>query len=322
MTQSNSSSPMPRPSSPEYDVIVLGDYFFDLIFSGLAAFPTLGREQVSRELVTTGGAAYITVRALHRLGARVGWRGHFGSDEYSRAVYALAAGEGIDMRLARVVDEPYRRVTAALPFEGERAFATYGDPDPDDLQTFWLEALRNNRYRHVHLCGAVPQDQLAPLAAAAHAQGATISMDCQDVALLYGECEWQQIVGLVDVFMPNAREAKLIAQTDDLDAALRQLAEWGHWVVVKEGANGAWVGGEGVSYAHVAGIQAGEIVDTTGAGDCFNAGFLYGYVCEDAPPERCALYGNICGGLSVTGEGGATKAPDLAELQKWVSSRI
>jgi sugar/nucleoside kinase (ribokinase family) len=302
-----------------YDIIVLGDYFYDLIFSGLQAFPVLGQEKISRDLVTTGGAAYITVRSLYRLGARVGWRGHFGSDEYSREIYQLAAGEGIDMRLARVSDLPYRRVTAALPFQGERAFITYADPIPTDRHPFWLEALTTCEYRHVHLTGALALELLAPLATAARAVGATISMDCQDVALLYTDCQWQKIIRMVDVFMPNAREARLIAKTDDLDAAMRLLLDWGRTIVIKDGASGALVGEGTGAYTRVPAIHAGLCVDTTGAGDCFNAGFLYNYVCEAAPLETCASYGNICGGLSVTREGGATHAPDLATLRAWLT---
>jgi sugar/nucleoside kinase (ribokinase family) len=305
-----------NPQLP-YDVIVLGDYFYDLIFSGLEAFPELGQEKYSRELVTTGGAAYTTVRSLHRLGARVGWRGHFGNDEYSREIYQLAANEGIDMQLARIGDQPYRRVTTALPLSGERAFVTYADPRPTDLFDFRLEALVSSNYRHVHLTGALSPEKLTPFVTAARAAGATLSMDCQDVALLYTNCEWQKLVGMVDVFMPNAREARLIAKTDDLDAAMRLLLDWGQVIVIKDGAAGALVGKGKGAYMRVPGINAGVCVDSTGAGDCFNAGFLYGYVCEGAPLELCARYGNICGGLSVTREGGATHAPDLTTLRAW-----
>ncbi|MDX2140753.1 MAG: PfkB family carbohydrate kinase [Chloroflexota bacterium] len=301
-----------------YDVVVLGDYFYDLIFSGLQAFPVLGQEKLSHELVTTGGGSYITVCALHRLGVRVGWRAHFGNDEYSRQIYQLAAGAGIDLQLARVADTPYRRVTTALPMQGERAFVTYADPPPPDRHEFWRIALETTRYRHLHLPGAIAPDRLAPLVSAARAAGASISMDCQDVALLYKECEWQKLVGMVDVFMPNAREARLIAKTDDLDAAMRLLLDWGQVIVIKDGGSGALVGKGSGAYTRVPSITAGDCVDTTGAGDCFNAGFLYGYVCEGASVEQCTRYGNICGGLSVTGEGGATHAPDLASLRAWV----
>lgn len=305
-----------------YDVLVLGDYFYDLIFTGLEAFPVLGQEKISKDLVTTGGGAYSTVCALHRLGVHVGWRAHFGSDEYSEAIFQLARQEGIDMSISRRSPLPYRRVTAALPLHGERAFVTHVDPAPEDKQEFWMTALRDVRYRHVHLGGALPEERIAPIATLVHQRGATLSMDCADVPLLYNNHAWQDTIMHLDVFMPNAREARLITRADGLEAAMQRLLEWCPVVVVKDGANGALVGGRddsSVTIVRAAAIDAGACVDTTGAGDCFNAGFLYGWVKEKAPLSRCALYGNICGGLSVTGEGGATAAPDLDMLLAWAA---
>jgi sugar/nucleoside kinase (ribokinase family) len=90
-------------------------------------------------------------------------------------------------------------------------------------------------------------------------------------------------------------------------------------VVVKDGAGGAWSAYQG-QIEHADAISAGEVVDTTGAGDCFNAGFLYGHIVEKVPPQRCLQYGNICGGLSVTAQGGATAAPTYDQLQRWMSN--
>ncbi|HEX2905785.1 MAG TPA: PfkB family carbohydrate kinase, partial [Phototrophicaceae bacterium] len=126
-------------------------------------------------------------------------------------------------------------------------------------------------------------------------------------------CACQDALSLVDIFMPNAREARLITETGDVAEAVQKLTERAKLVVVKDGANGAWVG-QGGEILHAPAIAVGPVVDTTGAGDCFNAGFLYGQVVEGAPLATSARYGNICGGLSVTAVGGATAAPTYAEL--------
>lgn len=301
-----------------YDVLVLGDYFYDLIYTGLPEFPSLGRECFSTGITSTGGALFITATALRRLGVNVGWVCNFGTDEYSRFVRELAVSEGIDLTWARTLDAPFRRITSALPLGSERAFVTYADPDPDDYYDYWMEAVDSASYRHLHVGGLFPQEQMVPLFRRAHERGATISMDCQDAPQLMTSCDWKAMLGLVDMFMPNAREATLITKLDDVGAAARRLNEWVDIVVVKDGARGAWVATpQGVTL--VPGISAGTVIDTTGAGDCFNAGFLYGHLVESAPLALSTRYGNICGGLSVTGVGGATAAPTYAELTEWLA---
>lgn len=301
-----------------YDVLVFGDYFFDIIYTGLPEFPSLGREVYSNAMTSTGGALFITACALRRLEVNVGWAGQFGNDAYSQFVRGLATEEHIDLALARSMDRPYQRVTTSMPFQGERAFVTYADESPDDWFDYWMGIARSASYRHMHLGGLLCLDQAEPLFELARSHGATISMDCQDVPLLAEGCDWKRLLGLVDVFMPNAREAKIIAGTDDLQTAIAQISAWMPTLVVKDGGNGAWVA-TAKTVTHAPCVCAGEVIDTTGAGDCFNAGFLYGMIVERVDPYTAAKFGNICGGLSVTGVGGATTAPTKTELQAWLN---
>jgi sugar/nucleoside kinase (ribokinase family) len=299
-----------------YDIIVLGDYFYDLIYTGLTEFPELGREVMSKDVTTTGGAMYITATSLSRLGARVGWPAYFGDDYYSRSVYEFAVQEGVDLSLARHVPHPYRRVTTALPLHGERAFATYVDPEADDLYQHWQDALESSDFRHLHVGGLDCVDRMQPLVDIARERGATVSFDCQDGPHLNDPEGCMKRLALADIFLPNAREAKIVTQTDSVEAALTRLTERVGIAVVKDGPNGSWAA-RGDERYHADAIHAGDVVDTTGAGDCFNAGFLYGYVVEHQPLDVCLRYGNICGGLSVTGVGGATTAPRQHELHEW-----
>lgn len=297
-----------------YDIVTLGDYFFDQIFSGMPRFPVLGCETYADELVTTAGAMYITVAALTRLGARVGWPAYFGNDYYSCFVRDIARKNGVDLALAKVVDSPYRRVTTSIPYQGDRAFVTFADPEPDDLYQHWLDSLDTCDFAHLHLGGWTATPELRPLVEKARSKGATVSMDCQDEPCLLEPPTCIAPLGLVDIFMPNAREAKIIAETDDLQEAIQKLMPLVEFVVVKDGADGAWVGHNGQIF-HAPAVCVGQAVDTTGAGDCFNAGFLFGHYVEKAPPETCLRYGNICGGFSVTSVGGATCTPTYDELK-------
>lgn len=305
----------------QYDIILIGCYFFDQIFTGMPEFPVLGREICATDLTTTGGAMYITATALTRLGVRVGWPVYFGNDSYSQFVYDLARQEGIDMSLANVIDRPYRLVTTSVPFQGERAFITYADPEPEGQGEYCVACMEKSEFSHLHLGSFLPRHELQPLADQARSNRATVSMDCQDGQYLQQPYVCLESLGLVDIFMPNAREAKIITATDSVEKALRELMKYVRVVVIKDGANGAWVGSEG-EILHSPVVSTGAAVDTTGAGDCFNAGFLYGYVIEKAPMKVCAQYGNICGGRSVTAVGGATAAPNHDELMAWMQRKL
>ena len=183
-----------------YDILLLGDYFFDMIYTGLERMPILGHETYTQNLIATGGAMFITAVALRRLGGNIGWATHFGDDYYSQYVRSLALSENMDLSLAKNLDHPYRRVTTALALHGERAFVTFVDPDEHDLQSYWQETINRCTFSHLHFGGLVVPEEVLPYVEKAHALGATVSMDCQDMPMLKEKHPWHQIVNTTDIF--------------------------------------------------------------------------------------------------------------------------
>lgn len=119
-----------------------------------------------------------------------------------------------------------------------------------------------------------------------------------------------------DIFLPNSREARRLTGETDLESALRMLGVFCPLVVVKDGRNGCLAYTKDTLF-HVPGIQV-DSIDTTGAGDCFDAGFMVAYM-NEMPLEDCMKWGNITGGLSTTEPGGTTKRINVQDVNNYFS---
>ncbi len=119
----------------------------------------------------------------------------------------------------------------------------------------------------------------------------------------------------VDIFLPNAREARRLAGQQDLAQAMRMLAGLVPLVVVKDGAGGSYAC-QGDAVLHEPAIAVRPL-DTTGAGDCFNAGFVTAWL-EGRPLRECLRWGNIVGGLSTEGLGGTERRVTRQEVEGWL----
>ena len=123
--------------------------------------------------------------------------------------------------------------------------------------------------------------------------------------------EVRRAISACDLFLPNRREALRLTGATTLEKALLSLGELCPYVVIKDAAEGAWANYHGELFTAPA-LNI-EPVDTTGAGDAFNAGFIKAWL-EGKTPLECLRYGNILGGLSTLGLGGTGRVVTEREL--------
>jgi sugar/nucleoside kinase (ribokinase family) len=290
-----------------FDVIVVGSYSIDLIFSGMDEFLQLGKDVISKDFKITPGEAYITAVSLHRLGIKVGWAADFGNDYFSQLVLNFAREEGLDESLFIHHNRPFRRISVAASYPQDRGFLTYHDPDPPLPAA--LSAIRKAQAKVLLIPGLYYGIFLEVGKKITQFKKMKLFMDGNSSAgNIIGktrECKAiRKSIKNADVFLPNAQEARRLTGVTDLDLAIRQLGKLCPCVVIKDGSNGS------LAYTYnqllyVPSIQVNAI-DTTGSGDNFNAGFLCAWL-DGQPIETCLKWGNILGGLSTTELGGTTR---------------
>ncbi len=300
---------------PTFDVLVVGDANPDLVLRGGNVEPAFGQAErlVEEGTLTVGGSGAIFASAAAKLGLRVAFCGVVGDDPFGRFMRDELDARGVDTR--GLVVDPNRPtgVTVVLSRPGDRAILTALGTIAD-LNASLVDPELLASARHVHIPSYFLQTglrgELPELFADAHAAGTTTSVDPN----WDPDEEWDSgLLGLLsstDVFLPNSAEARLITGIDDVDVAAESLAERGGVVAVKFGDGGGMVTRAGET-SRVAGVSV-DVVDTTGAGDTFDAGFLAGHL-QGWPLERSLALANVCGGLSTRATGGVDAQPTMDE---------
>jgi len=298
-----------------YDIILPGVYFCDLVFTGLPGMPSLGKEIYGSGFDILPGGTFNTALALHRLGLRSAWAVDFGTDFFSQFVLREARREGLDESLFKLRDAPLRSVTASLSFPDDRAFISYVDSAETRLP---LEEVARYRPRCLLMPYLAYQADAIRLMQLARQQGTFVYMDCQSNDATLQDAGVADAIRSVDVFAPNATEAQHLTGKGTVEEALACLAQLAPQVVIKLGQQGV-IARQGAAVVRSAAIAV-KVVDTTAAGDCFNAGYLYGFL-KGLPLEACLRYGNICGGLSTTRRG-CQAAPTAKQVEQRFKGKL
>lgn len=297
-----------------YDIIVPGELNPDLILTDPDLEPRFGQAEVLVQdaALTPGSSSVIFACGAARLGLRVAFVGVVGDDMFGRFMVDALKNRGVDA--SHVIVDPSQKtgLTVILNRVDDRAMLTHlgainalrAEQIPDELLS---------QARHLHLASYFLQTNLQPdvpdLFQRARSLGLTTSIDTNWDP---DEC-WSgvhDLLPLTNVFLPNENEAFALTGTDSLDAAARKLSASVEVVAVKMGSEGGMA------------IQCGDpvqlpaipvtVVDTVGAGDTFDAGFVYGYLQGWSLVDTLKL-GIACGSLSTQKPGGLAGQPDLSE---------
>ncbi|MEM8870130.1 MAG: PfkB family carbohydrate kinase [Pseudomonadota bacterium] len=273
-------------------VICAGRLYTDLVFTGLGELPRLGAETFASGLaVHPGGGAFITAAHLSALGRPAALLSYLPPPPFDAAIAAGLAEADIALDMSqRARPGIDAQVTVAMAHQSDRAFLTRrcGPAVPDLPQVL-------TGYKHLHIGELTTLLEAPELVPAARTAGMTISADCgSDDALERGGLT--PLLSQIDVLLPNADEAEALIQSG-------HRLPFAPLTVIKQGAMGA----EAVTASHRLSDPAepAGVVDTTGAGDAFNAGFLNAWL-DNRPLSNCLRDGNLQGALAVSAPGGAS----------------
>jgi sugar/nucleoside kinase (ribokinase family) len=278
------------------DLAVATPTFLDLTFVGLEGLPGPGQERFAADLVRSPGGGAITAVGASRLGLRTALAAPLGEDEAGDFVRAALAAEGVAVGTRRCPRTPS---TVVMPVDGDRAMVTV---DPG------VRASASDVAALAPRAVALSLDQLYCVP-----EGAYAYVTCgDDDARAFARRPPAKLAGARALFV-SKREALVLTEAADVDAAAEMLGQSAERVIVTLGEEGALARVAGQTL-HVPAITT-TALDTTGAGDLLVAAYIWGDL-RGATPEECLRFAVIYAGLSIatpTGVGGAVSEARLLE---------
>lgn len=306
-------------------ILVAGELNADLILSGLPSLPVLGRELLGTGFaMVLGSSSAITAARLAMLGKddpdyAVDFVGLVGDDDIGRFVLRQLEAFGVNHHEAvQRVDVP-TGVTISLPYEHDRALLTY----PGAMLVFDGAAITADllaRYTHLHVGSfflqAGLQPHLARIFALARRLGVTTSLDVGwDPSEMWMENPYLALaLAETDDFFPNEDEcAALAADSETLKARV------GGTLWIKRGGRGASAYTAQTEF-HAPAFPV-DPIDTTGAGDAFNAGVIYARRIRGEAVNSALRFACACGAQATLHVGGATAAPTERMVREWIAEQ-
>ncbi|HBS88844.1 MAG: sugar kinase [Bacteroidetes bacterium GWF2_38_335] len=247
-----------------------------------------------KKTLSSGGSAANTIHGFASLGGKAGYIGTIGRDEYGNFFKTDMQQHGIEPRMFET-DTPTGRAIALISPDSERTFATcLGAATELNPALLTDELFTGYHFLHTEGYLAFNNELLLTALKKAKKNKLKISLDMASYNVVEANLEFLKMLisNYVDIVFANEEEAKALTGKDP-EAALHEISDLCEIAVVKTGARGSLVK-TGDTIFEIPAIKANSI-DTTGAGDLYASGFLFG-LSENMPLDKCGRIGSLCAG--------------------------
>ena len=302
----------------QYDLFVAGEINPDLILSG-NVMPEFGQVEklVDSAALTIGSSSAIFACGVARLGLKVAFVGICGEDVFGRFMLNEMSKRGVDVSHVIIRPDGQTGLSVILNQQSDRAILTHSGLIAE-LQASDITDSLLAQARHLHVASYFLQTKLQPdlpvLFKRAHALGLSTSLDTN-----YDPSErwagFDELLAVTNVFLPNEAEAKSLTGAGNVEDATTMLGSKVEALAIKLGKDGA-LGMSKSQRVQVKSIPV-NVMDTVGAGDSFDAGFIYGYL-NGWELEKSLRLACVCGALSTQQAGGTNGQPTLDEALKFL----
>ena len=301
-----------------FDILVAGEINPDLILSGNVA-PEFGQVEklVDSAALTIGSSSAIFACGAARLGLKVAFIGVCGDDVFGGFMLDEMSKRGVDVSNVIVRADGQTGLSVILNNQADRAILTH----PGLIAALQASDISDellHQARHLHVASYFLQTKLQPnlpnLFHRARSLGLTTSLDTNyDPSKKW--IGFDKLLSVTNAFLPNEKEAVSLAGEANVDLAADRLGSRVEALAIKLGAEGA-LGVHDGARVRVASIPV-TVVDTVGAGDSFDAGFLFGYL-NLWSLEKSLRLACVCGALSTQQAGGTNGQPTLEQARTFL----
>ncbi|MDD4109688.1 MAG: carbohydrate kinase family protein [Prolixibacteraceae bacterium] len=308
----------------EYDVLVIGELNVDLILDEIEKFPEVGKEVIAKKMtLTLGSSSAIFASNISSLGARVAFIGKIGSDKFGQVVLESLQTNEVDVSMIKIDNTLGTGATVVLNVDEDRANTTY----PGAMDYLTINDITENdlkKAKHIHFSSYFLQPgmwgHLGELFRKAKNLGLTTSFDMQWDPQETWKLDISDVLPFVDVFLPNETELILLTGQGNLDKAIDYAKKYSNILAVKRGNKGSIVNYKD-QLTEIPAFLNKNVIDAIGAGDSFNAGFIYKFVNGEGLYE-CQKFGNLTGAVSTTAAGGTTAFRDYENFKKTAKEKF